>query len=102
MDIKQEDLIRFWTWCGLNYAQWIPRVPEPDLNNLYQYAIPKLQDKGYMIELTAYDNVGFYGEIGFEAIIKHPNYKGNLFDEEADNPTEALYKAIMEVIKNEQ
>ena len=118
MDIKQEDLIKFWTWCGFTqYPQgrknfhydmgvkvmdWIaPRhhygnmgyLPRLGLSEIYEYAIPKLQDKGYSVVLTAYEHKGFEAMISDiihdEVIVAR---------EESDNPTDALYKAIMAVI----
>ena len=108
MDIKQEDLIKFWTWFGFrrrlsaseNPHYWqhingyaISELPEITLNNIYEYAIPKLQDKGYMVKLVALEHKGFYVEIE-DVIISEI-----VAEQESDNPTEALYKAIMEVIK---
>jgi hypothetical protein len=123
MDIKQEDLIRFWTYFGFTvtdgfkFAQTLlHRTKEQDqiwhypngeqtvygigvghllpitLETLYQYAIPKLQKEGYIVELTAYEHRGFNARIR------------NVFDFnelgiESDTPTEALFDAIMKIIK---
>ena len=92
MDIKQEDLIRFWTWVGLNFKY--SRAPELELDLIYRYAIPKLQKEGYATELTAHEHKGFKVRI---AHIIRPNF----YQTESDSPTEALYNAIMKVIDNE-
>ena len=112
MDIKQEDLIRFWNWVGCERKphplafdddgkMWLypdgfymPNLPVLDLNNIYRYAIPKLQKEGYATELTAYEHKGFKVRI---AHIIRPNF----YQTESDSPTEALYNAIMKVIDNE-
>ena len=90
MDIKQKDLIKFWTWCGF-LQQALPQAL--DLNNIYRYAIPKLQDKDYLITLNSWANKTW------RATIKHPYRKG--FYNDAKTPTEALYQAILKVIDNE-
>lgn len=121
MDIKQEDLIRFWTWCGFkenpdksklwNYDGkfketnhwWIAPtgknyvdLPQPTLDNLYQYSIPKLQDKGYFVALIAYEHKGF------KVNISHITNENAQFSIESDSPTEALCNAIMKVVNNVQ
>ena len=119
MEIKQEDLIRFWTWCGwtqypvgrdhFHYEQtkkvmdWIaPKghwgnigyLPRLELTEIYEYAIPKLQKEGKLVRLIAYECNGFMAEI--------ENISGDLIAfQKADSPTEALYNAIMKVIDNE-
>jgi len=123
MDIKQEDLIKFWTWCfgkdGIEVHnttmsntlyiyrrtswnkednEWniVPIISTIDLTTLYEYAIHKLQDKGYSVVLTAYECKGF------EAMISDIIHDEIIVArEESDNPTEALYKAIMAVIDKE-
>ena len=120
MDIKQEDLIRFWTWCGwtqypvgrdhFHYEQtkkvmnWIaPKghwgnigyLPRLELTEIYEYAIPKLQDKGYSVTLTANEHKGFSVRIQNE--IKYSGQEIVIMD----SPTEALFNAIMKVIDNE-
>lgn len=129
---KEQELIRFWTWCGLEVAKcyawesydsgcyipyrpdFVPKdpsgiaqilaykddnlwteVPELTLDNLYQYAIPKLQDKGYSVGLMAYECKGFLVEI--EDIIHD---RKPLIKVESDNPVDALYNAILKVIEN--
>ena len=120
IDKQQTD--KLWNWCGFEY-HWYPSVyggvskrcgwylngkfrctdkPRKNLDNLYRYAVPKSQEKGYFIKLTSYDNDGFYGETGFRVKVKHPNYGGILFDESADSPTEVLLNTIMKVIEVEE
>ena len=106
MDIKQEDLIRFWTWCGLveqETGSWYENkiggkyisvtMPTLTLDHIYKFAIPKLQDNDYLITLNSWANRTW------RATIKHPYRKG--FYNDAHTPTEALYNAIMKVIDNE-
>ena len=109
MDIKQEDLIKFWTWFGFrrrlsaseNPHYWqhingyaISELPEITLNNIYEYAIPKLQDKGLRTVLEAFEQSWFQVYI----VKLDDTFAAN---ERADNPTEALYKAISVVIDKE-
>jgi hypothetical protein len=122
MDIKQEDLIRFWTWCDWIYRRSNPnhfqdsapevrerdmgwyhpldegrglaKIPQLCIENIYRYAIPKLQEKMYATELMA------WGIRGFTVKIYNAVEQKYVSESESDNPTEALYKAIMEIIKN--
>jgi hypothetical protein len=110
MDIKQEDLIRFWTWVGYSYrySSWHEpndfrlaggklSLPEITLDSLYKYAIPKLQNMGLAITLIAFEESGFNARI----ITVVPRTLQELANERAETPTEALYQAIMKVIDNE-
>ena len=122
MDTSEQELTKFWTYAfgkdGVEFAhaifgdlvvyrrlgwnmrdnEWnIDAIPSiPDLNLIYQFAIPKLQKEGYWIQFLAFENNGFRTTIsgstksGFFPIIV-----------ESDSPTEALYNAIMKVIDNE-
>jgi hypothetical protein len=116
VDIKQEDLIKFWTYfsfkknkhftlngwdsplglpSNLNSQSEIAGyLPQIRLENIFEYAIPKLQDKGYAVTLTAFEHKGFRVEIQHIS----NEFVDSMVD--SDDPTEALYKAIMEVIKN--
>ena len=110
MDIKQEDLIRFWTWCGLveqETGSWYENkiggkyisatMPTLTLDHLYKFAIHKLQDKGFIIELVAHTK---NAKSKFHARVhRHDPFKTSFF--KSDSPTEALYNAIMKVIDNE-
>jgi hypothetical protein len=133
MDIKQEDLVRFWTWCGWEYmgktnsatsglvlalkptwrfktgehifrGKTIPNYDTfygkcPDLNptSIYKFAIPKLQKEGLAVTLIAYAGSRFNARI----IVSSFRNLQELANESADSPTEALYNAILKVIKNE-
>jgi hypothetical protein len=110
LDIKQEDLIKFWTWCGFTQVdkkKWatpehlfgdimiVDHLPELNLDSIYACAIPKLHKK-YSIILTA------FATSGFKVVICRAS-NGSIFaDIDADTPTEALFNAIMKVIENEQ
>jgi hypothetical protein len=94
MNIKQEDLVRFWTWCGFD-AHAFPQ--EFSLDLIYQYAVPRLQDKGYSITLIAYERNEFGAGI-FDEVHDVSMTEIN----RCDSPTEALFNAIMKVIENEQ
>jgi len=122
MDIKQEYLIKFWKWCGFtqhpegrknfHYEQtkkvmdWIApkghfgnagHLPRLELTEIYEYAIPKLQNMGLAITLIAFEESGFNVRI----VTVVPRTLTELADERANTPTEALYNAIMKVIDNE-
>ena len=123
MDIKQEDLIRFWTWCGWtqypearshwHYEQtkkvmdWtapkghygnLGYLPRLELTEIYEYAIPKLQNMGLAITLIAFEESGFNVRI----VTVVPRTLTELADERANTPTEALFNAIMKVIENDK
>ena len=116
MDIKQEDLIRFWNWVGCERKphplafdddgkMWLypdgfymPNLPVLDLNNIYRYAIPKLQKMGYHTELTSYNDGITQARIFTIINVEKTN---NVACVESKSPTEALYNAIMKVIDNE-
>ena len=48
--IQQKQIKKFWAWCGVKPEKqfenldWFWRYPPVDLNNLFKYAVPKLQD----------------------------------------------------------
>jgi hypothetical protein len=111
MDIKEQDLIKFWAWCGYHIKKikgeglWygLPNekhcdrygTPELTLDIIYKLAIPKLQEKGYTIQLTAME------QGSFRVMIFNMTNDTNDATEFADNPTEALYNAIIQVINKE-
>jgi hypothetical protein len=117
MDIKQEDLVRFWAWCGFGKdsignitapksTKYNPiycgiDYPEINLDNLYRYAIPKLQDKGYSVTLTAFECSGFSANIFDSMALSRESFLKEPTESHADSPTEALFNTIMKVIENE-
>ena len=113
MDIKQEDLIRLWRWCGLveqETGSWYENkiggkyisatMPTLTLDHLYKFAIPKLQDKGYDIDLGAHRKGGFIANIIHFKLLTNIMLDKKYESEYSDSPTEALYNAIMKVIDN--
>ena len=104
----------FWEWCGLFqgktqdactlewYSAWFAplqtptgcmevsrKTPPIDLNNLFKYAVPKLQEG---TEVTVYR----YGK-GWGCYLEDfHNYKTG------ETPAQALYKALREINKNEK
>lgn len=122
MNIKEQELIKFWTyfgwvyrrsnpnhfkdnpeaqerdmaWYHLSYDVGFHKSPPFDLDSIYCYAIPKLQDKGYSVELLAYECKGF------RAVIQNVIHEEIHFTVINDNPTEALYNAILKVIDNDK
>jgi hypothetical protein len=118
MDIKQEDLIKFWTWCGLveqETGSWYENkiggkyisatMPTLTLDHLYKFAVPKLQEKNYELQLLAYTTKGFYISIEL-TIVGAKWYQDSWksiaeFDTDALDPSVDLFTAIMKVIDNE-
>ena len=97
-----EQIKKFWEWCGfrLDYGMWYSPVkdslgrehgriapPELDLNNLFKYAVPKME--AVTIEC---DN----GQTSVR-VIKLPN----VFYAVNKDPALALFWAIWEVIHKE-
>ena len=115
----QEQIKEFWEWCGLRYecydtpafpnmgGAWIdtddkltntedPCEPPPiDLNSLFKYAVPFVQDKGYMIELYSYEHKGYkvkvyniIGQVDIPIVITKD-----------DDPALALFWALYKVME---
>jgi hypothetical protein len=116
MDIKRSDKLKLWLFCGfelnrLQYTDGDYQYQEDDLlwdalpiclDTLYKYAIPKLQDKGYAITLTAFECSGFSANIFDSMALSRESFLKEPTESHADTPTEALYNAIMKVIENER
>ena len=114
-----EQIKEFWEWCGWEIrieevrdasgwvchpiSSWFNGVetalPDLDLNNLFKYVVPKLQDKGYITELTAYEQSGFNVMVFglFDEGID--GERKALVEIEDDDPALALFWAIYKVIK---
>jgi len=106
---KEQELIKFWTYFGfekdkLKYVDGEIHYKEElsrwlwlgiSLDTLYKYAIPKLQNKGYSIELLAYEYKSF-------GVFINDEIHEVIFPEvRNDNPVEALSNAILMVIDKE-
>lgn len=118
MGIKEQDLIKFWTWCGFTlrcpkekdaYGRGLWNYPngtygdlELNPDTIYKYAIPKLQNKGYSITLTAFECSGFSANIFDSRALSEESFLKEPTEVRADNPTEALFNAIMKVINQEE
>ena len=96
----------FWEWCGFwqdTYDKGLWRFPDGytvagellpiDLNNLFKYAVPFLQDKGYMVELFSYEHKGYkvkvyniIGQVDIPIVITKD-----------DDPALALFWALWQV-----
>ena len=61
--IAQERIQRFWEWCGFEFhlsasenphywrapdGKSLSELPPIDFNSLFQYAVPKILDEGYL------------------------------------------------------
>ena len=109
--------IEFWEWCGfkrrpdqdfvIEYAtheyathevwEWpnglvIDTLPRTDLNNLFQYAVPRLNQKYEEVQWLLVHSEGY----GWEASIYAGQWLGEAKD---DDPALALFWAIYKVIK---
>ena len=106
MNIKQEDLIRFWNWCGLveqETGSWYENkvggkyisvtMPTLTLDHINKFAIPKLNSKNMAVTLIIFD--------GCRCLI-HVLENGYIYSWDSSTPTEALYNAIMKVIDKEK
>jgi hypothetical protein len=117
----QEEIKELWEWCGFvrvpchrdcvphwhypdgKVASLLDGLPPIDLNNLFKYAVPKLQDEGNNVELYAYEHKGYMatvyrdcfsqrGSDGFDPFLEQISQVKN------DDPTLALFWAIWKVI----
>ena len=97
-DYHYEHTVKTMNWkspCETEICASIPVLPRLDLNNLFKYAVPKLQDKGFMVELYSYEQAGYrvaiYNITG-QADIPEVVVRNN-------DPALALFGVIWEVIK---
>ena len=121
MDRPTKEQIReLWEWCGLKYnatklgylSYWADASGEQieeelilDLNNLFKYAVPKLQDKGCCVTIQSYECSGYLAFISESVFSQrgsdgyNPFYK-RISECENESPVLALFWAIYEVIKD--
>lgn len=118
-EITQEEIRKFWEWCGWKYKScydattacgldwgWQPpnitegnyqtEMPPITLDNLFRYAVSKLQDKGYQIDITCFECDGF--NVGVLNVCHITDIVSELQDKD---PAVALFRAIQEVMRNE-
>ena len=101
MDIKQEDLIKFWSWCGKKYHTLL-QTPELTLDNIYQYALPNLEYFEVRGQLYLHSRFACAAMVRTFAGKPHKNTVGGIeMTASGSSPTEALFMAIMKVIENE-
>lgn len=96
---------KLWEGLGVNPHKeyegldWVWVYPNIDPNNLFKYAIPKLQSKGYQIDIVC------FGQKGFDvAIFSTTRASYNPHSYQDDNLVLALFWAIYslwEVIEGE-
>jgi hypothetical protein len=114
----QEQIKEFWEWCGFKrlpqgnryyhfelttkVMDWqaptgetMPYLPRIDLNNLFKWAVPKLQQTGREVGIIARE------ASGFEAKVLHISPQWSSIGRDED-PALALFWAIYKVIKEEE
>jgi len=94
----QEQVIEFWEWCGVTYTTDLyehHNYPPIDLNNLFKYALPKVEDPS----ISLYKPV--LGGNYWVCFLGHKVSCGDLGSACGYTPALALFWAIWEVIKNE-
>jgi len=97
----REQIKEFWEWCDALYWQAGNVSGEPigiplytlslDLNNLFKYAVPKLQKDG--LDVTLYLNCWSYPEV-----IIYRDRDSKEWHTSDEDPALALFWAIWEVI----
>ena len=108
----QEQIKEFWEYFGIEFQimaggtngylywrksgteLWEPGWPDIDLNNLFKWAVPKLQDKGYQVDIVCFEHKGF--AVSVLDICKDTAILSDIRD---DNLGDALFWAIYQVIK---
>ena len=81
----------------------LPNFSE-DLNAEYVYIVPKLQEKGHMVELYAYEHKGFFAQVYsvFQSAREPEEYYEPIADAKGDKPALALFEAVEQVINQEE
>lgn len=107
MKPTNEQVRTFWEWCGVHpekvYEQpcfqqgaYHLKYPKVNPNNLFKWAVPKLQEEGYRINLDLQNDI----ENGEWRVWIHKPY-GNSWEARSENPALALFWTIWEVIQQE-
>lgn len=90
---------------GVRVADWLypdgtfhRELPDiTDLNALFKWAVPKVQDMGYSVELIAHHGKCNWEEGNFQCRIATPNdfcEMGNIFGAITKDPAQALAEAL--------
>ena len=105
----QEQIKEFWEWCGLHYHGEAGELlvyapdgtvfncgqPRIDLNNLFKYAVPKLDKMGNHLILRSH--------VYSESLVDSPDYEAEIaggIKSHSIDPALALFWAIWKVISN--
>jgi hypothetical protein len=128
----EEQLTKFWEWCGFKAEYhnadleghigkghivtgfWrepdgktlrrMNMLPALDLNNLFKYAVPRLQDKGNQVELFALEHKGFQATVYKEEFSQNSNgyepYIEPIKQIRDDNAALALFWAIRKIVND--
>ena len=102
MKPTEEQVRRFWRWCGFSVdgvgiyhcPDGISEVrysPKIDLNNLFKWAVPKLRDEYYVQICTYYHDGEYLAQV--DSAMKQGGVAVN------KDPALALFWAIWEVMK---
>jgi len=122
MKPTQEQIKEFWKWCGLHEAlasdgeyHWFDgdeivsptddnHVPVVNLDNLFEWAVPKLQDNGHCVTLQSYECSGYLAFVSETVFSQRgsdgydPFYK-RVSEYEAEDPALALFWALWQVME---
>ena len=89
--------------CWVYSTIWIGRdLPDfiTSLDACFQWLVPKLQDAGYMVDLTAHEHKGFYAKLSsiFQSAREPEEYYEPIADAKDDSAALALCKVIKQLI----
>ena len=110
MKPTNEQVKKFWGWCGFRVAlgklYWYPdkessparRLPPIDLNNLFKYAVPKLEKS--VRAITIYPPV-IDPPVCDKCYVELTLCNGQIIESFENTPALALFWAIWEVIEGE-
>ena len=123
MTPTKEQRVEFWEWCGLEITKeyslaskmpvyltkdsngFVISLPRIDLNNLFKYAVPRLDEDGYVFTLYRFYTIKYDfktpDEYGFGVkVFKYGVDERNHAGKPHKNPALALFWAIYEVVKS--
>jgi len=103
--LTNEQIKEFWEWCGLmkegsfwhepSGKQLSEETPKPNLENLFKWPVPKLQEKGYQIDIVCFEGGKF--EVTVLGVTAATEI---ISDIRSNDLVDALFWAIWEVIKD--